>query len=123
MDFESQQSQVAYLKALVAAGLEGLTSARHARNDRVVEEPLASSLWTMGAAGGMIGAASARLFGKRKTVPAAVMGGLVGSIAGCGVAVAWASRGFFVPAGRCVTERVNTVRDERWLAMNPIDYA
>jgi hypothetical protein len=40
-----------------------------------------------------------------------------------GGGVAWSSRGLATDIGRSVLRKVNAVRDEHWLAANPIDYA
>jgi hypothetical protein len=48
---------------------------------------------------------------------------VLGTLVGCGAAMAWTSRSAIVPALRLAGKRVNTVRDAHWLAANPIDYA
>jgi len=116
MPVHTLQSNVAYARELARAGWDGIASAHRAapRFNRL--------LWTPAVIGGALGALSTRLSGKRKSASVAA-GGLVGSIVGCGAALAWASRGSLVPAARNAAQRVNAVRDAHWLATNPIDYA
>jgi hypothetical protein len=119
----SLESEMTYLKALVAAGLGGIASPQNRANSRVYTPPFDTVLWTPAAMGAAIGACSARWLGKRKSASGVAMGGLVGSMVGCGAALAWASRRLIGPAARSAAQRVNAVRDARWLEANPIDYA
>jgi hypothetical protein len=117
----SFRSDMAYLGGLVGAGLDGIASARLERNSPAfARPPLVFAPTALGAA---VGALGTRLLGKRKSSSNVVMGGLVGSMVGCGAAVAWASRGSVLPAFRGAIREVSAVRDARWLEINPIDYA
>jgi hypothetical protein len=123
MAFQSFEFDPGYLKGLVAAGFDGIVSARHEITDRVYTPPSPTVLLTPTAMGAAVGALSARLLGKRKSGATLALGGLVGSIVGCGAALAWASRGLVRPAARRAARQVNAVRDAHWLQTNPIDYA
>ncbi len=123
MAFHWLDVDVAYLKGLAAAGFEGIRTARHEMYDSVTEARPERVLWPPAALGGALGALGARLIGKRKSASAVALGGLVGSMVGCGAALAWSSRGLAGPCARGAARRVNALRDARWLAANPIDYA
>ncbi len=120
MVFRAPDLDITYVKGLVAAGLDGIASARQ---KRVPTPPTHTAFWTHTAMGAAAGVLSARLFGGRKSTGKMALGGLLGSIVGCGAALAWASRGLVAPAARGAALRVNAVRDARWLAANPINYA
>jgi hypothetical protein len=112
---------IAYLGELVGAGWDGIAAARNRTSTRVFTSPLDAVAPT--AIGAAIGALSTRLLQRRKSGFTVAMGGLVGSIVGCGAALAWSSRGIVVPAARGAAQRVNAVRDAHWLQANPITYA
>jgi hypothetical protein len=119
----TMESDFAYVKELVGAGLDGIASAREELYGGVFPSASQNAVWPPTALGAAIGLLSARLFAKRKSASTVAMGGLVGTILGCSLAVAWASRGFVVPATRGAARRVNAVRDAHWLGTHPIDYA
>jgi hypothetical protein len=116
------QPHVAYLKQLIGAGFEGISSTRNELGGRVLTHPLKAVVWTPAAIGATVGALGARLSGNRKASTIA-MGGLVGGIVGSGAALAWASRGFAGLAARRSIRLVSAVRDTHWLEIHPIDYA
>lgn len=116
------QIDIGYLKALIGAGLDGITSARQELGGRVLTPPRGAVVLMPAVIGATVGAAGARLAGNRKASSIAV-GGLVGTLAGIAAALAWTSRGFAGSAARSAWQRVNTTRDARWLAIHPIDYA
>ena len=76
--------------------------------------------WAPVAIGAVMGLLGATVTGRRKTVSRTAMGGLIGSVVGFSAGLAWTSGR---PAARAAARRVNAVRDARWLAMNPINYA
>ena len=118
-----RDSDFAYLKQLVQAGLDGIDSARNERDGRVFTPPLQTVVWTPAAIGATIGMLSTHLIGKRKSASRVAMGGLAGSVLGFGAALAWASRGCIGPAARTAVRRIDAIRDARWLESHPIDYA
>ncbi len=109
-------SNLTYLKQLAGAGLEGIESAR--REVRPIVP-----VWAPVAIGVVVGLLGATMTGRRKTVSRTAMGGLVGTVVGLSAGLAWTSGRSFGPAARAAARRVNAVRDARWLARNPINYA
>ena len=71
---------------------------------------LAASLLPSAAVGAAAGALGARFSGHRES-SAVALGSFVGTVLGFGVALVWTS------------QYVTGVRDSRWLASHPIDYA
>ena len=120
MAMRSRDLSISYWKGLVAAGVDGIASARR---EQTVRPSGRSALWTPAAMGAAAGALSARLLGKRKSASGIAVGGLLGSLVGWGAAVAWTSRGLMAPAARGAARRVNALRDAHWLEANPINYA
>jgi hypothetical protein len=116
-------SDVVYLKNLVRAGLDGVTSARNDVHGGVFTPPLKDAPWTPVVLGAGIGILSACFDKNRRSVSRAALAGLVGSALGFGGGAAWASRRFTGMAARRAIRGVNNVRDARWLERNPIDYA
>jgi hypothetical protein len=119
----SLKSNLAYLKQLFGAGLEGVGSARREIDGRVFTSPLPPVAWTHAAIGAMIGMLSTRVIRNGKSAPKMATGGLIGSVLGLGAGLAWASRGLIRPAARTTVRRVNAIRDARWLETHPINYA
>jgi hypothetical protein len=74
------------------------------------------------AIGAGIGAATAALDRRRSPFDLAAKS-LIGGAVGLGCGLAWTSRVYAITAVRGAFREVNTVRDARWLAKNPIDYA
>jgi hypothetical protein len=66
---------------------------------------------------------TAGLSGRHKPGYKVAAGGLVGSAVGFGAAMAWISRGATRAVARTTIQKVNKVRDARWLELNPINYA
>ena len=119
----SLESNLAYLKQLVGAGLDGIDSARHELDGGVFTSPLQAVVWTPTAIGATIGILSTRLIGNRKSASSVAMGGLAGSVLGFGAGLVWTSRRLIGPAARTAIRRVNAARDAHWLETHPIDYA
>jgi hypothetical protein len=112
-------TELAYAKRLIGAGWEGFASARGERETRT----LPGVSWTPAAIGAAVGVLSARAFGNRRSASTVALGAVIGSMVGCGAAVAWKSRGLVLPAALGALREVNAIRDARWLETNPIDYA
>ncbi len=116
------EPDLAYLRALIRAGLEGISTARHELGGGVFTPPLTAAVWKPVAIAATVGALGTRLSGNRKAGNI-VVGGLVGSVVGFGAALAWTSRRFTSRAARTALRLVNTTRDAHWLEAHPIDYA
>jgi hypothetical protein len=113
MPVQSLESRMTYCRDLVGAAFDGVAS---------VWPPAAAASMPV-AIGAAAGALSAGLIAKRRSRSYGVAASLIGTLVGCGAAMAWSSRSAIVPALRLAGKRVNSVRDAHWLAANPIDYA
>jgi hypothetical protein len=116
----SLESDVTYIRCLTKAVLDGVTSGLKGTAFTPV---LTGAAWTPAAIGAAIGVLSASLSGRRKSGYKVALGGLVGSALGFGAFAAWTSRDFTGAVARGTIEKVNGVRDARWLEKNPIAYA
>ena len=117
------ESDVTYVRHLAEAGVNGVTAVWNGPGDRAFAPAVRNSVWVTTAIGGTVGALSALLVRRRRSGYGPAWGGLVGSAIGFGGGVAWASRDFTGAIGRSVLQKVNGVRDARWLEKNPINYA
>jgi hypothetical protein len=116
------EPDLAYLRTLIGAGLDGISTARHELGGGVFRPPLTAGVWKPVAIGATVGALGTRLTGSRKAGSIAV-GGLVGCVVGFGAVLAWTSRRFTSHAARTSLRLVNAARDSHWLEAHPIDYA
>jgi hypothetical protein len=113
-------SDARYVVNLIQAGMDGVVSARKTTDT----SPLfISPVWVPAAIGAAVGVWTASRSRNRRSGYAVAMSGLVGSALGLGCGMAWASRNFTGSLARGAMREINTVRDARWLAENPIDYA
>ena len=119
----SLRSNLAYLRQLAGIALDGVGSARREIDSKVLRFPLHSSVWAPAAVGGVIGMLGSSVTGNRKPSSKTAVGGLVGTILGFGAGLAWASRPCLRPVVRTSARRMTAIRDARWLAAHPIDYA
>ena len=117
------ESNLAYAKQLMAAGMDGIGTARREIDGSVFTSPLRPMVWMPAAIGAAIGMFSIGMNRNRKASSRTAMAGLVGTVVGLCAGMAWASRRFVGPAARTAGRRVNAVRDARWLQTHPIDYA
>jgi hypothetical protein len=123
MEAHSLESNLAYLRQLFGAGLDGIGSARHELDGSVFPSPLEAALWTPTAVGATIGMLSTRLIGNRKSASSVAMGGLIGSLLGFSFGLVWTSRRWIGPSARTAMRHVNAARDAHWLETHPINYA
>jgi hypothetical protein len=114
---------LAYWKDLAGVALDSVGSARRELDPKILRFPLHSSVWAPAAIGGAIGALGTTMAGKRKPSSKTVVGGLIGTVLGLGAGLAWASAPRLRPVIRTSARRMNAIRDARWLATHPIDYA
>ena len=112
---------LAYLKQLIGAGLDGIESARRDQAGGIIASR--PGMWMPAAIGTTLGVLTTSLAGKRKSASRTAWGGLVGGVLGISAGLAWASRGLIGHAARTATRRVNATRDAHWLETHPIDYA
>lgn len=119
----SLKSDFTYVRCLAKAVLDGVTSTPKGTATQIFTPVLSGTVWTSTAIGAAIGLLSASLSGKHRSGCGVVMGGVVGSALGFGAGVAWASRDFTGAVTRSTIEKINSVRDARWLEKNPIAFA
>jgi hypothetical protein len=119
----SLKSDLTYISCLTRAVLDGITSAPGGTNGWTSVPISTTAVWTPTAVGAAIGLLTAGLSGRHKPGYKVAAGGLVGSAVGFGAAMAWISRGATRAVARTTIQKVNKVRDARWLELNPINYA
>jgi hypothetical protein len=119
----SLESDITYIRYLTKAVLDGVTAAPKGTADRPFTPVLTGAVWTPTAIGAAIGVLSANLSKRHRSGYRVALRGLVGSALGFGAGVAWTSRDFTGAVARGTIQKVNSVRDARWLEKNPIDYA
>jgi len=124
---DKMKNGLQYGRALVHSGLSGL---RNGRDSHLHGQPLCEVL--TGSARGALGLAAigtcAALLGScvsgRRTRSVKAVGfGVVGSVIGLAVGLAWKTRELTASMGRSALKEMGAVRDERWLQTHPIDYA
>lgn len=113
MSVQRLESRMTYYGDLIGAAFDGAASMW----------PYAAAASMPAAIGAAAGALGAGLITNRRSRSYRAAARLIGTLLGCGVAVAWSSRSAIVPAVRLAGKRVNSVRDAHWLATHPIDYA
>jgi hypothetical protein len=119
------KSDLAYVRNMVEAGFEGATSVRK-DGARLAASPRpnrARTEWVSAAIGVAVGMGSACLARERKSPYSVLLSGMVGGSLGYGGALAWGSRDRTVAMAGSAMQKVNAVRDARWLEKNPIAYA
>ncbi len=108
-----------YLMTLARAGVEGAAVVGRAAGTPRVG---VTSIITPAAIGGLLGASSISLRGRRPGRSVA-LAGLTGAAIGIGCGLAWSTRRFTRGVARGAAHRINAVRDAYWLETHPIDYA
>jgi len=126
-NLESMPNTVAYGRKLVNAGLTGIrTGHQTAFVDRSFSAVLVDSVrgsLMLAAAGACVGLLRPYLTHRRNRLPKALAGGALGSALGLCAGLAWKTRAVTSGVVHSARKEVDRVRDERWLEMNPIDYA
>ncbi|MBZ5726224.1 MAG: hypothetical protein LAP87_14650 [Acidobacteriia bacterium] len=117
------KSDFTYFRYLAKAVLDGVTSPPKGTGNGPFKPVLRGTIWTSTAIGAAIGVLNASLSRRHKSGYRVAAEGMVGSALGFGAGVAWASRDFTGAVTRSTIQKVNSVRDARWLEKNPITYA
>lgn len=120
------KSEVRYASDLVGAGLSAAGSVRKGAADQALKPALGRavrSAWAPTLVGVAVGALGVCLGRDRKRGTHAVLGGLIGGMLGFGGGFACGSRHLTGNIAREAVQKVNAVRDARWLEKNPIAYA
>jgi hypothetical protein len=124
-------SNVEYARKLTSTGIEG---ARHGQEEFLKGEPLADFLTeaarqalapaVVGISFGALGAClSGKYSGRRKSVTGILAYGLLGGAIGFGAGLSRETQGLAARMALRTVENTRSVRDERWLKRNPINYA
>ena len=124
---EKVKSGVQYGRTLVNSGLSGL---RNGRDSHLHGQPLSDALSksARGALGlaaiGTCAALMGSCFAGRTHRKAKTVGfGVMGSVIGLAVGLAWKTRELTASMGRSALKEMGVARDEHWLQKHPIDYA
>jgi hypothetical protein len=123
--FNSLESESAYFRKLVGAGLNAASTARTPTTNQPLKPELAHAArtaWVPAVIGTAVGVLAVCLARKNRSVRDALVGGLVGGALGFGGGVAWASREVASSVVRQAARNVGVVRDEHWLERNPVAY-
>ena len=123
----SLESRLRYGRELVKSGVSGLNDGRDAHlNGRSLSDVLSESaraslgIATLGACAGLLRYyLPARRGRVIKTIACGLLGGAFGFLAGFG----WKTRDLAESMTRSAAKEMGNVRDQHWLAKNPIDYA
>ena len=123
---EKIKTNLAYGQELLESGVDGAKEARQAvleaeeTSDMVTVA--AQESWQAAAIGVMAGAIVGVLADDRKPARGVVTGGLLGAVLGFAGSFAWKTRPLTASMVRGASKRIGTVRDEHWLAKNPVNY-
>jgi hypothetical protein len=121
------KSNISYGRRLVDSGIEG---ARTGEEEFLDGRPLApflgesvKSALVPAAIGACVGGLAAYTISKRKSSMVALAYGLLGGVIGLTGGMAWESRHLSASVAGGALRKIGRVRDEQWLAKNPINYA
>jgi len=120
-------STIRYGRKLVNAGITGIRNGQDsARRERplstIATEAVQSSL-ALAAMGACVGILSTCLTPHRNRFSKAVVLGSVGSVLGFFAGFSWKTRNVTSSVALFAARELRKARDERWLELNPIDYA
>lgn len=123
---ETIKTKLAYGQELLESGVDGAKEARQAVLEAEETSDLvtvaAQESWQAAAIGVMAGAIVGVLADDRKPARGVVTGGLLGAVLGFAGSFAWKTRPLTSSMVRGASKRIGTVRDEHWLAKNPVNY-
>lgn len=123
---EKIKENLAYGQELVESGVEGAKEARKASlespetTDMVTAAALES--WQAATIGVLAGAVIGVLADDRKPVRGVITGGLLGAALSFAGSFVWKTRPITSSMVHGAGKRIGTVRDQHWLAKNPVNY-
>ncbi|MFZ0684225.1 MAG: hypothetical protein WAM89_01660 [Terriglobales bacterium] len=124
---EWSTSNADYGRRLLDSGIEG---ARSGQEEFLKGKPLtpflgesARSALAPAALGACIGVLGGLAEGRQKSITRTLTFGLLGATLGLCVGLVWESRRLTASVAGGALKHIGRVRDERWLAKHPIDYA
>lgn len=123
---EKVKENLAYGKELLDSGIEGANEARKtvlaSEETTDLVKVAAQESWQPATIGVLAGAICGVLADDRKPIRGVIAGGLLGAVLGFAGSFAWKTRPLTSAMTREAGKRISTVRDERWLSKNPVDY-
>lgn len=118
---------VKYGQKLVNAGISGIRSgqdsARGEQPLRKIAADAARDSLALAAIGACVGLLQSQFAEKRDRPAKALALGALGSVLGFCVGFGWKTRKVTSSVAHSTARELRRVRDERWLELNPIDYA
>ena len=123
---ETIKTNIAYGQELLDSGVDGAREARQslleAREATDMVTVAAQESWQAAAIGVLAGVIVGVLADDRKPARGIVTGGLLGAALGFAGSFAWKTRPLTSTMVRGAGKRIGTVRDQHWLAKNPVNY-
>jgi hypothetical protein len=123
---DTVKENIAYSRELLGAGIEGASTARR---EVLTAEATADLVniatresWQSATFGLLAGAICGALADDRRPLRGVVAGGIFGAMAGFAGGFVWKIRPLTTAMARTAGERINRVRDGRWLSKHPINY-
>jgi hypothetical protein len=120
-------TRVEYGRKLVNAGITGIRSgqdsARGADSLRKIAADAALDSLVLASIGACVGLLRSQFAEKRDRPAKALALGALGSVLGFCVGFGWKTRRVTSSVAHSTARELRKVRDERWLELNPIDYA
>jgi len=127
VQFNAVANKVAYSRKLVNASISGIRNGQQiALNGQPLPELLFESArdsLKLAAVGACVGLLLSYLTNRRSLIPSRIACGSFGSALGFCAGFAWKTRKVTSSVARSTRKEMGRVRNERWLEMNPIDYA
>ena len=127
MNHSHAANPVKYGRKLVNAGISGIRSgqdsARGEQTLRKIAADAARDSLALAAIGACVGLLQSQFAEKRDRPAKALALGALGSVLGFCVGFGWKTRKVTSSVAHSTARELRRVRDERWLELNPIDYA
>ncbi len=124
---EWSKSNANYGEKLVTSGIEGARCGGEAFLDGEALTPFLSEsvrrALRPAALGACLGALGSSSGSRQKSLGRVLAFGLIGGAIGLSAGIAWKSRRLVASAAGGAARSIGRVRDERWLAKHPINYA
>jgi len=121
------KSNAAYGRRLLDSGIEGARSGREAFLNGESLTPFLNETFRSAVRpavlGACIGVLGSRPRSRQKPITRTLAFALLGGAIGLSIALAWESRRLTASTAGGALRNMGKVRDERWLAKHPIDYA
>ena len=127
MNRSHSASTIKYGRKLINAGINGIRSGQNSARGKQTLGKLAADAArdsvALAAIGACVGLLRSQLAEKRDRPAKALAVGALGSVLGFCVGFGWKTRKVTTSVAHSTARELRRVRDERWLELNPIDYA